>query len=301
MTEHPHRRRRLARGTLSVAVVLALSGALFAANAKFARSSDEARNPEDLAGLTSGEVARVDSLTTQVDDLRGEVDALTRAANTAAGNEIGAPGTGFLVEGGQVGVTGPGVTVTLDDAPQDQPGLDGVSPDVLVVHQQDIQAVMNALWSGGAEAMALMDQRVISTSAFRCVGNVLRLQGQVYSPPYTVRAVGDPERLRQALELSTEVSAYRADAATVGLGWDVANSTELDLPPYAGATELQFATVPDGTTILPGLPTSAPSTRSTTEGTESVGTQAGGAESAGTRSGSAAGAAPGAQRGVTTW
>lgn len=264
MTEHPHRRRRLARGTLSVAVVLALSGALFAANAKFARSSDEARNPEDLAGLTSGEVERVDRLTTQVDELRGEVDALSEAANDAAGNEVGTPGVGYLVEGGPVPVTGPGLTVTLDDAPQDQPGLDGVSPDVLVVHQQDIQAVMNALWSGGAEAMALMDQRVISTSAFRCVGNVLRLQGQVYSPPYTVRAVGDPQRLRQALELSPEVAAYRADAATVGLGWDVSAHEGLDLPAYAGATELQFATVPDGTTILPGLPTSGTSAAGTT-------------------------------------
>jgi uncharacterized protein YlxW (UPF0749 family) len=272
VAEHPHRRRRPARGTLSVAVVLALAGALFAANAKFARSAEGDRNPEDLAGLTSGEVGRVDRLTTQVDDLRSEVDALTEAANDAAGNEVGSPSAAYLVEGGPLPVTGPGLTVILDDAPQDQAGLDGVNPDVLVVHQQDIQAVMNALWAGGAEAMALMDQRVISTSAFRCVGNVLRLQGQVYSPPYRVRAVGDPQRLRQALELSPEVSAYRADAATVGLGWDVTGHERLNLPAYAGATELQFATVPEGTTILPGM---SPSTTSTSapvaNGTQGVG------------------------------
>ena len=44
--------------------------------------------------------------------------------------------------------------------------------------------MVNALWAGGAEAMQIMDQRVISTSAVRCVGNTLILQGRVYSPPY---------------------------------------------------------------------------------------------------------------------
>ena len=54
-------------------------------------------------------------------------------------------------------------------------------------------------WAGGAEAMALQDQRVTATTAFRCVGNVLSLGGRVYSPPYEVRAIGDPRRLRVAL------------------------------------------------------------------------------------------------------
>ena len=54
MTDHPHRARRVvARGTLSVALVLALSGALFAANAKFARASGE-RHPQDLKELAAG-------------------------------------------------------------------------------------------------------------------------------------------------------------------------------------------------------------------------------------------------------
>ena len=38
-----------------------------------------------------------------------------------------------------------------------------------MVHQQDIQAVVNALWAGGADALQIMDQRVISTSAVRMV------------------------------------------------------------------------------------------------------------------------------------
>ena len=81
------------------------------------------------------------------------------------------------------------MTVALDDAPPQArsrplpPGIPSPTPDDLVVHQQDIQGVVNALWAGGAEAMTLMGQRVIATTAVRCVGNTLLLHGAVYSPP----------------------------------------------------------------------------------------------------------------------
>ena len=65
--------------------------------------------------------------------------------------------------------------------------------------------MVNALWAGGAEAMMLMDQRVISTSAVRCVGNTLILQGRVYSPPYVITAIGDQDGMKQALDQSPEV------------------------------------------------------------------------------------------------
>ena len=70
----------------------------------------------------------------------------------------------------------------------------GADPDDYVIHQQDVQSVVNALWAGGAEAMMLQDQRVISTSAVRCVGNTLILQGRVYSPPYVITAHRQPRR-----------------------------------------------------------------------------------------------------------
>ena len=254
MTERPHRAsRRVPRGTVSVTVVLVLSGALFAANAKFARADDAQRHPQDLRELTVAEVERVERLTAEVDELRSEVDGLTAAAAQAAGTRVLDPPTAYRIEAGAVPVTGPGLTVRLDDAPQDQPGLEEISPDVLVVHQQDIQSVMNALWAGGAEAMSLMGQRVISTSAFRCVGNVLRLQGRVYSPPYVIRAVGDPDRLRKALNDSPQVRAYKSDAAAVGLGWSVETNDTLELDAYSGSTDLQYATVPEGTPVLPGV------------------------------------------------
>jgi uncharacterized protein YlxW (UPF0749 family) len=230
---------------VSVAVVLALASLMFAISARQG-STERAADLADLAGAQSDRVAAESA---RVDALRAEVDEL--AAKAGTGVTVGQVSEGYQVASGSTPVSGRGLVVTLDDAPSDSVPA-GISPDVLVVHQQDLQAVMNALWAGGAEAMGLQDQRVVSTSAFRCVGNVLRLHGQVYSPPYVVQAIGDPQAMRAALDASPAVRAYLRDAAEVGLGWSVTTADEIELPAYS-SSPLEYAHVPDGVEVLPGL------------------------------------------------
>ncbi|WP_242425092.1 DUF881 domain-containing protein, partial [Frankia sp. EI5c] len=114
----------------------------------------------------------------------------------------------------QVGLTavrGPAVTIELDDAPRESrgrplpAGVRSPGPNDLVVHQQDVQAVVNALWSGGAEAMAIMGHRVTPRTAVRCVGNTLLLAGRVYSPPFRISAIGDQVALYDALDTDPRV------------------------------------------------------------------------------------------------
>jgi len=255
-----HRRRRALRGTVSVALVMALSGALFTANARLA-SGTNTRQPQDLAGLQANEDARRERLGDEVAALRAQVDALTQEQTDTVGLEWQSAGPGYDVASGRVAVSGDGIVVQLDDAPADGPRPAGTVPDDLVVHQQDLQAVINALWAGGAEAMALMDQRVVSTSAFQCIGNVLSLQGRRYSPPYVVTAVGDPDDLLDALAADPAVRAYRSWVDAVGLGWSVTEPDRgVDVPAYDGAVDMRYARVPDGTEVLPGLVAGATAT-----------------------------------------
>ena len=107
-----------------------------------------------------------------------------------------------------------------------------------VVHQQDVQAVVNALWAGGAEAMTLMGQRVISTSAVRCVGNTVVLHGQVYGPPFVVTAIGDQDRMRTALDLEPGVELFQRYVERFGLGYAVTAQDEVRLPAYEGPLQL---------------------------------------------------------------
>ncbi|RYV51832.1 DUF881 domain-containing protein [Pengzhenrongella frigida] len=250
MTDHGRRPTlRAYRGTVSVGLVLALAGLLFTANARLATGENE-RHPQDLGELAKVEASRVKTLSGEVDELRAQVEELT--AEQGASVDVGDAGAveRLSVAGGRTAVSGPGVTVTLTDAPTDSARTERFSPDDLVVHQQDLQAVVNALWAGGAEAMALQDQRVIATTAFRCVGNVLSLGGRLYSPPYEVRAIGDPKALRAALFASAEIQTYLDYVDQAGLGWSLSTEDDLELPGSEGSTELRFATVPDGTEVF---------------------------------------------------
>jgi uncharacterized protein YlxW (UPF0749 family) len=137
-------------------------------------------------------------------------------------------------------VQGPGIEVVLDDATSSSLNA-GVDPNQLVVHQSDLQAVVNALWAGGAEAMTIAGQRVIATSAVQCVGNTLLLNGEVYSPPFRVAAIGPYRTMKQRLDSSPGVKLFVQAASYYGLGYTVESVDRLDLPPYVGSVGLNYA------------------------------------------------------------
>ena len=234
-------------GTAGVAAALVAAGLLFTTSAHTARGTQLRADRPDLVGLIRSENARVEARVRRVEALRAQVDADTMAvaAGSVEVERLRRTGQPLLAAAGLTPVSGPALVVTLDDAPRGAPVPQGVKPDDLVVHQQDVQAVVNALWSGGAEAMMLQDQRVISTSAVRCVGNTLILQGRVYSPPYVITAIGDVARMRAALEASPDVALYREYVAAVGLGYTVRTHRTLRLPAFAGSLDLRYAHTPD--------------------------------------------------------
>ncbi|GAB7103026.1 DUF881 domain-containing protein [Streptomyces phaeofaciens JCM 4814] len=176
--------------------------------------------------------------------LRDDVESLAKAGDgstTAEDEKL----TGLERDAGTRTLKGRAITVTLNDAPPNAtaklPGYPEPQPDYLVIHQQDLQAVVNALWQGGAEGIKVMDQRLISTSAVRCVGNTLILQGRVYSPPYKIQAVGDPEKLQKALAQAPSIQNYMVYVNVYGLGWKVTEDGTVTLPGYSGTVDLHYA------------------------------------------------------------
>ncbi|WP_078651547.1 DUF881 domain-containing protein [Streptomyces xylophagus] len=176
--------------------------------------------------------------------LRDEVDALRKEDDTSTGADDKKL-TALERTAGTQQLKGKALTVTLNDAPPNAtaklPGYPEPQPDYLVIHQQDLQAVVNALWKGGAKGIKVMDQRLIATSAVRCVGNTLILQGRVYSPPYKITAVGDPEKMHQALAASKAIQNYMVYVDVYGLGWKVTDDGTVTLPGYSGTVDLHYA------------------------------------------------------------
>jgi uncharacterized protein YlxW (UPF0749 family) len=138
---------------------------------------------------------------------------------------------------------GPGLVVTLNDAQRDAEGRfpRDASPDDLVVHQQDIQAVLNALWSAGAEGIQVQDQRIIGTSAPRCVGNTLLLNGRTYSPPYVITAIGDAQAMQAALAAAPLVTLYKQYVVRFGLGYSEQAQARVDLVGHTEPVRMKFA------------------------------------------------------------
>ncbi|MEO3822864.1 DUF881 domain-containing protein [Actinomadura sp. B10D3] len=239
--------RRPAWGSI-IPVLTLLAGVLFAASASTARGTNlREQGRTRITELIAAEQRRGREERAEYRRLRAQVDAVSREAgrHDARVREAQEEADRLAAGAGFTPYTGPAVRVTLDDAPQDEGRLPhGAGPDDLVVHQSDVQAVVNALWAGGARAMQIMDQRVISTSAVRCVGNTLILQGVVYSPPFRIIAAGDPDRLRAALGASPEIAIYRKYVRAYGLGYSVRTLERATLPPYTGNVTMKHATVP---------------------------------------------------------
>jgi uncharacterized protein YlxW (UPF0749 family) len=223
------------------------AGLLFATSASTAQGTDlRADRRLQLTELIARERADVSRREQDAAELRAEVQALS---DRAAASDVRVAGAAAAQElelaAGLVPVSGPAVTVSLDDAPrrEGRPALSD-DPDDLVVHQQDVQAVVNALWSGGAEAMTLMGQRIVSTSAVRCVGNTVILHGRVYGPPFVITALGDPDALRDALDSDPGVLVFRTYVDRFGLGYAVRTQRSVTLPAYDGPLELPSVTTP---------------------------------------------------------
>jgi len=235
----------LRTGRGAALVVFVLAGLLFSTSAITADGTDlRATGRTELADLIRDRERTVRTLEGEVGDLRDQLAAATGDETSAELEAVRAETERLAAGAGLTGVRGPGLTIMLDDspdAPEDTAALDGLSLDDFVVHQQDIEAVVNALWAGGAEAMTIMGQRVIGTSAVRCVGSVLSLHGRTYSPPYSIAAVGDPGALQDALDSSAAVTIYREYARELGLGYDVTEQPDATMPPYEGSLSLRWA------------------------------------------------------------
>ncbi|THA76665.1 DUF881 domain-containing protein [Streptomyces sp. A0642] len=227
------------------AAVFALAGLIFVTSANTAkgtniRTDSSLLKLSDLIQQRSEKNAGLDesaaSVREDIDTLAQRDDGSTKAEDARLQALERAAGTAKL--------SGRAVSVTLDDAPPNataSPGYPDPQPNDLVIHQQDLQAVVNALWQGGARGIKVMDQRLISTSAVRCVGNTLILQGRVYSPPYKITAVGDPGKLQRALDASPAIQNYLLYVKAYGLGWKVDEHGAVTLPGYSGTVDLHYA------------------------------------------------------------
>jgi uncharacterized protein YlxW (UPF0749 family) len=226
-----------------VPVACACAGLLATTSMINARGTDlRGGRHSDLTGVVADQSDQVQTLRSEAAAVQADIDELTKQVNGPQVDQINRRLDRLAAPAGVEALVGPGLVVTLDDAPRDQDVPDGTDPNLLVVHQQDLQAVINALWAGGAEGISLQGQRIIGTTGIKCVGNTVRLQGVPYAPPYQIVAVGDSAKMFDSLTASPEVQDYRAfTSPPYNLGWELRDESRLTVPAYTEPISLDYA------------------------------------------------------------
>jgi uncharacterized protein YlxW (UPF0749 family) len=243
--DSPRRRRSTAAlaWRIGVLVVCLGAGVLLGTARSYSQGEDISNRSIDLSAVVRQAGQRVLAADAQAAALQAQIDAAAQGDVSplveAARDEVST----LEPAAGLVSVQGPGMSVSMSDAPRDADGNypAGVDPDDLVIHQQDVQSVVNAMWAGGAEAMMIMDQRVLTTSAVRCIGNTLLLQGRTYSPPFVVTAIGDAASMSAALDAEPGVQLLLQYVEKYQLGYTVTELDSVTLPAYDAPVRLASA------------------------------------------------------------
>lgn len=185
--------------------------------------------------------AEVAQLSRSVDRARAETASLQDQALGDSGTGPGA----IEMAVGQVAVRGPGLRVTLDDAPGTTGDPFGSDEDRTTgggrVLDRDLQRVVNALWAARAEAISVSGIRLTTASAIRSAGEAVLVDYRPVSPPYVIEAIGDPRSLEADFADSPAGQSLETLHSAVGLRYTVRTVQTLRLPAASGSLSLRYA------------------------------------------------------------
>jgi uncharacterized protein YlxW (UPF0749 family) len=240
----PDPRWKRRSGRAGTAVVLLLFGFLLATayHQVVASRPETSKARSKLVNDVKARQSETDALQRRDDALRAEV---ARARDRALSDGGGSAAAEQLREqeavAGLAKVAGPGVTVTLTDAPSSPDPVTGrsSSDNLGRVLDLDLQTVVNALWRSGAEAVAVDGQRLSATSTIRAAGEAILVDFRPVDSPYAVTAIG-PGSLRSRFDASDTAGDYREISKRYHMGFSVRSDRSLTLP-AAPEPQLRYA------------------------------------------------------------
>lgn len=145
------------------------------------------------------------------------------------------------IAAGMVELKGEGIVVSISDVNK-RKAAEYDNSAATLIHDEDIRRIINELWASGAEAISVNGNRIITTTAIRCVGPTVLINDKKMAPPYVISAIGNSEQLEAALNLNGGV----IDTLRV---WDfeisISKSNSLVIPKYDGVISNKYATPAD--------------------------------------------------------
>ena len=138
---------------------------------------------------------------------------------------------------GVTDLKGEGIVITLNDGTKTSDA--SVRSDTLV-HDSDLLTVVNELKAAGAEAISINGQRIIATSAIRCVGPVIQVNYQKVAAPFEIKAIGNAQYLESAMTIKNGVVDLLKE---YGVSVTVSRQNNVEIPKYEGEQNFKNASV----------------------------------------------------------
>ena len=217
------------QGQVAIALVCTVLGFMLALQFRTTqdiKSSIPFQRIEDLSQRLSQTEKERDTLLKQMQELR------KTSGNESATKE----NENIRMGAGAVALEGKGLIITVDDSKR--LSKVGDNPNLYLIHDEDILKVINELWAAGAEAISINEQRLIATSEIRCAGPTLSVNNTRYSPPYEIRAIGEPQTLENSLKMRGGVIET---LQFWGIQVSVKTQELVQIPAYKGTFRFEYA------------------------------------------------------------
>lgn len=136
-------------------------------------------------------------------------------------------------------VKGKGIQITLADNNTGllKNGNEVLDPSSQIVHYDDLIEVVNALNNAGAEAISINGQRIVQTTAITCEGNVIKINGQKISSPFTIKAIGSQGLLYGSL---TMIGGYLYILDEAGVVVETVQLDDITVEKYTGVINYKY-------------------------------------------------------------
>jgi uncharacterized protein YlxW (UPF0749 family) len=190
----------------------------------------EAANRELISRISAAQHSG-DEMAANAKQLAAEVAALRDARLSGGSDQL----RRLEIAAGAIAVSGPGMQIEIGEPGRSSTaanGRPGSTPQsqVAVLHDRDLRAVVNQLWSDGAEAIAVNGLRLTALSVIRVAGEAILLDLQPLNPPYTVSAIGDRDGLQLAFAQSPIARQLKTMVAVDGISFRFGGKSNLKLP-----------------------------------------------------------------------
>lgn len=137
---------------------------------------------------------------------------------------------------GQADVEGPGVIIIISDGTRKL--FDNEDPNNLMVHDLDIRTIVDDLRYAGAEAISVNDQRIVEhVSPIYCNGPTIKVNDQMCSQPFIIKAIGNQSFLEAAINAPDK---YGGTLRQWGLFIEVNTSMNVRIPKYGNDIQFKY-------------------------------------------------------------